>query len=236
MRINSIRLVIDSIRYRYNTLNSKNFIQYLRRRGVHVGEDVVFYEPRTIVVDVTMPSLITIGNNVRITRGVTILSHGADWHVLKEIYHEPLGSAGAVTIMDNVFIGINAIILKDVTIHENCIIGAGSVVAKDIPAGSVAGGNPAKPIMGIEEYYGKRKKLILEEAYKYAWSIYDRYKRLPIPEEFREFFYLFMERDPAKFGKVPVEMQVGKYYKEFLESKPYFNSFEEFLRYCKIIS
>jgi serine acetyltransferase len=235
MKINPIKLISGSITYRFNTLNSERFIKFLRSKGCAIGEGVILYEPRTMTIDITMASLITIGNNVRITKGVTILTHGADWHVLREIYHEPFGSAGPVTIMDNVFIGTYSIILKDVTVHQNSIVGAGSVVANDVPAGTVVAGNPARPIMGIEEYYEKRKKVMLEEACIYARAIYNRYKRLPVPDDFREFFFFFIERDPKKFGNVPVKLQVGKYYDEFLKSKPRFSSFEEFLRYSNII-
>jgi UDP-3-O-[3-hydroxymyristoyl] glucosamine N-acyltransferase len=207
----------------------------LRNKGCSIGEECIFYGPRDIIVDITQPCLITIGNNVRITSGVVILTHGADWHVLREMYHKPFGSAGPVTIKDNVFIGMNSIILKDVTIHENSIIGAGSVVVNDVASGTVAAGNPAKPIMSIEEYFRKREGLMLEEARRYAQAIFNRYRRLPVPEDFKEFFFLFIERDPAKFKGIPVKMQLGKYYQEFLESKPYFDSFEDFLKYCNLL-
>lgn len=38
--------------------------------------------------------MLKIGNNVQITAGVTILTHGYDWSVLKGYYGEILGSAG----------------------------------------------------------------------------------------------------------------------------------------------
>jgi acetyltransferase-like isoleucine patch superfamily enzyme len=227
--------LIQSIRFRYNFSSSERYIKYLRNKGCSIGEECIFYGPRDIIVDITQPCLITIGNNVRITSGVVILTHGADWHVLREMYHKPFGSAGPVTIKDNVFIGMNSIILKDVTIHENSIIGAGSVVVNDVASGTVAAGNPAKPIMSIEEYFRKREGLMLEEARRYAQAIFNRYRRLPVPEDFKEFFFLFIERDPAKFKGIPVKMQLGKYYQEFLESKPYFDSFEDFLKYCNLL-
>jgi acetyltransferase-like isoleucine patch superfamily enzyme len=51
-----------------------------------------------------------------------------------------------VVIEDNVWIGMNAIILKGVRIGCNSVIAAGSVVTKPIPANCVAGGNPARPL------------------------------------------------------------------------------------------
>jgi acetyltransferase-like isoleucine patch superfamily enzyme len=48
-----------------------------------------------------------------------------------------------VKISDNVWIGMNAVILKGVTIGENSVVAAGSVVTKDVPANTVVAGNPA---------------------------------------------------------------------------------------------
>jgi acetyltransferase-like isoleucine patch superfamily enzyme len=51
-----------------------------------------------------------------------------------------------VVIGDNVWIGMNAVILKGVTIGENSVVAAGAVVTKSVPANVVVGGNPAVTI------------------------------------------------------------------------------------------
>lgn len=48
-----------------------------------------------------------------------------------------------VKIGDNVWIGMNAVILKGVTIGDNSVVAAGAVVTKSVPANTVVAGNPA---------------------------------------------------------------------------------------------
>ena len=55
-----------------------------------------------------------------------------------------IGEAKPIIIEDDVWIGINCIILGGVTIGKGSIIGAGSVITKSVPAYAVAVGNPAK--------------------------------------------------------------------------------------------
>ncbi len=54
----------------------------------------------------------------------------------------PLRTA-PVIIKDNVWIGMNAVILKGITIGENSVIAAGAVVSNDVPMNVVVAGNPA---------------------------------------------------------------------------------------------
>lgn len=51
-----------------------------------------------------------------------------------------------VIIADNVWIGMNATVLKGVKIGENSIVAAGSVVTKSVPPNVVVAGNPATVI------------------------------------------------------------------------------------------
>ncbi|MFL9481545.1 acyltransferase [Chitinophagaceae bacterium LWZ2-11] len=51
-----------------------------------------------------------------------------------------------IVIKDDVWIGVNVVILKGVTINKGAIVAAGAVVTKSIPAFEIWGGVPAKKI------------------------------------------------------------------------------------------
>lgn len=85
---------------------------------------------------------ISIGRNCLIAANVTIID--SDGHGLYPVQRNLINPVSQpVIIEDNVWIGINSIILKGVRIGRNSVIGAGSVVTKDIPSNCVAAGNPA---------------------------------------------------------------------------------------------
>lgn len=84
---------------------------------------------------------IEIGDNVKIAEGVKI--RDSDNHSIKGKEGE---DTKPIIIKDNVWIGMNAIILKGVTIGEGAIVAAGAVVNKDVPAHALVGGVPAKVI------------------------------------------------------------------------------------------
>lgn len=82
---------------------------------------------------------VIIGNHVTVGANVKIGDRD-DHPELFDTQDEP------VHIEDDVFIGMNTIVLKGVTIGKGSIIGAGSVVTKSIPASVIAAGVPCKVI------------------------------------------------------------------------------------------
>lgn len=99
--------------------------------------------------------LVTLGNNVTLASGSTILTH--DGSTKKILGYSKVG---CVTIGDDVFIGAHAIVLPNVRIGNRVIIGAGSVVTKDIPDNSVAVGSPAKVVGTYDDFVKKNQELI----------------------------------------------------------------------------
>lgn len=96
---------------------------------------------------------ITIGDRVWMGANAVILD--TDFHPLNPAHRaeNPLdGATAPVIIEDEVFIGMQAIILKGVTLGAGCVIGAGSVVTRDVPPAMIAAGNPAKVIRPVSEH------------------------------------------------------------------------------------
>ena len=94
---------------------------------------------------------ITIGNNV--LSGANVLITDFDWHPINpKKRHTSEGVKNApIVIGNNVWLGINSVVLKGVTIGDNTVIGANSLVVKSIPANVIAAGNPCKVIKPIDQ-------------------------------------------------------------------------------------
>ncbi len=129
---------------------AKSGANYARFKGVTVGTNCRIFTSTFG----SEPWLIQIGNNVTVTSGVRMLTHdGSSWLFKDESGRRYLYRR--IIIGNNVFIGINSIIMPGVTIDDDVIVAAGSVVTKSIPKGKIVGGNPAK-IIGSFEAYKKR--------------------------------------------------------------------------------
>ena len=213
--------------------NSITFIKWMRQKGASVGERTVIFSPMHTTIDMTRPWLIDIGNDVQITEGVTILTHGYDWSVLKGLYGEVIGSSGRVHIGNNVFIGMKTTILKGVHIGNNVIIGANSLVNKNIPDNCVVAGNPAKVIMTIEEYYEKRKAAQYDEAKELVIEYKKVYEKDPGNNELSEFFWLFTNQaDDLPYSWDSKMRLVGNYNEsknKILKNHKMFESLNDFI-------
>lgn len=139
-----------------------NSIEFLRSRGVQIGENVNLINT---TIDWSHGFLVSIGNRVTLT-GVKILTHDGSTQI-------PFGLSrvGKVTIGDEVFVGHGTIILPNVRIGSRVVVGAGSVVTRDIPDNSVAAGNPARVIGTYDDFLKKHAAQIeARPVYHTLWS------------------------------------------------------------------
>ena len=113
---------------------------------IEVGDDCGF-SGTVLVAD----ERITVGEWVQIGSNVTVAD--TDFHPLRpEVRREDFnaGTAAPIVIEDDVFVGMNSLILKGVTVGTGSVVGAGSVVSQDVPPGTVVAGNPATVVAELE--------------------------------------------------------------------------------------
>ena len=227
---------IHKIRYFLIHRDSEKYLNYLRQKGIAIGEGCHCNDPKTCEIDMSRPSLVTIGNNVLMNRNFTLLTHDFVAGVFINSGREFVPSSGRVCVGNNVRFGHNVMVLKGVKIGNNVFIGANSVVNKDIPDNCIAVGNPCKVVKTLDEYYQQRKERCVEEALEYARSIQERYNRRPVPADFWEEFTLFVDGDMVDdYPEIPIKRQLGPVYEDYCKNhKAMYPGFEEFLKAANI--
>lgn len=109
-------------------------IKFKDAKNVFIGTDVLF--------DIIENTTINIGQNVLITSGVKMICHYPIF-TKNGVSEYDIGN---ITIEDNVFIGMNSLIVKPISIGKNAVVAAGSVVTKNVQANTIVAGNPAKVV------------------------------------------------------------------------------------------
>lgn len=219
-------------------INSKMKTRILKRCGIEIGKGTVFFDAGNICVDCSRPALLKIGEYCKITSGVIILTHDYSRAVLRRAYGEVIGEARRTEIGDNVFIGMNSIILMGTKIGNNCIVGAGSVCHGTYPDNSVIGGNPARVICGLEEYYLERKKKTVQEAIEYALVYKDKYGAFPSIQNMGAFFPLYLPRTLEALRENGIRTNLSadvesEVIEHFMNTEPMFENYDAFLEKVK---
>lgn len=125
-RINNYR-ILAAIFTRLIRLSSPVDIEVAAK----IGEGIIFAHPLCIVIG----GKVEIGKNCKIMQGVSL---GGSLGKKKE------DGQSQPKLGNNVFVGAGAKIIGPVTIGDNVIVGANSVVTKDIPSNCIVYGIPAK--------------------------------------------------------------------------------------------
>lgn len=211
-----------------NTHSSEAYVKYLRRKGISVGEFNEFISPKNTYIDVTKPNFLSIGSHCTITSGVTVLAHDWSYSIMIKKYNDIVGKQLYTTIGNNVFIGMNSIILMGASIGDNVIIGAGSVVIGKVDSNSVYAGNPAKKICTLEAHYEKCKNSYIDGARNHALEFIKRNERLPSINEMDLYRPLFIEKNEENMIKY--FSNVNDYTRKAMSVMPQkFKSVEEFI-------
>lgn len=139
-----------------------------------------------------------IGKFCSIARGVTIMlggEHRANWVSTyafpalmpgAETTKDFSRSKGDVTIGNDVWIGLDSLIMSGVTIADGTIVGAGSVVRRSFPPYSIVAGNPAS----LAGY--RFPKGIIDELMRIQWWNW------PV-EKIRQSFPLLLSENVEQF-------------------------------------
>lgn len=97
---------------------------------------------------------VRIGNYVFIAHEVVISDCDGPRVSQRQSHAEALSPAScrpqAISIEDDVWIGMRAIVLAGVTIGAGAIVGAGAVVVEDVPPLTVVSGNPARVLRELK--------------------------------------------------------------------------------------
>lgn len=143
-----IQNLYKSISSRYRVW--RNPTEFARGIGVQIGRDC-----RLIAISASTfgsePYLVKLGDHVTVTSGVKFITHdGGVWVFRKE---EPrIEVLAPIHIGDNVFIGVNSVILPGSVIGSNVVIGACSLVKGEVPGNTVVAGVPAHEIKSLDQY------------------------------------------------------------------------------------
>jgi acetyltransferase-like isoleucine patch superfamily enzyme len=137
-------------RVRRSWMIRRDPIAYARSLGVSVGKNCRFYGIPEEVFG-SEPYLVRLGDHVSITSGVRFVTHDGGVWVLRDQFPD-IDVVAPITVGNNVFIGINSIILPGVTIGDNVVVGAGSIITKDVPGNSVVAGVPARVLRSLDSY------------------------------------------------------------------------------------
>jgi O-antigen/teichoic acid export membrane protein/acetyltransferase-like isoleucine patch superfamily enzyme len=120
-------------------LNRRCFLYAERDANIHIGDKCGF---SALVISASLS--ITIGNRVICGANCSIID--SDRHPLDPNSRTQNGTVRPepIVIEDDVWLGMNVVVLKGCTIGAGTVVAANSVVTRSLPAGILAGGIPAR--------------------------------------------------------------------------------------------
>ena len=117
-------------------------------------DDYTYVAPNVTMMNTQVGKFCSIGQGVCISLGMHPSSVFVSTHPIFFSLNKQCGvtfakqshfrEMGQTIIGNDVWIGVNAIIMDDINIGDGAIIGAGAIVTKDVPPYAVVVGNPAR--------------------------------------------------------------------------------------------
>ena len=89
---------------------------------------------------------IVIGNDCLIASGCKFIDHDHELTVGAGPMHSLSCPEAAITLEEDVWLGVNVVVLKGVIIGQGAVVGAGAVVTKSVPPYEIWAGIPARKI------------------------------------------------------------------------------------------
>lgn len=185
-------------------------------KGVKIESNVNIGDYTYINLDTTVDSNVNIGKYCSISKNVFIAPGTHEYKYVtthpilfnpfwrkqmnileKDNYIKKIGKQDSITNIGNdVWIGLNAIIMRGITIGDGAVIGAGAVVTKDVEPYSIVVGNPAKHIKyRFESTYVEE----LKNMQKKWWD----YSPEELAERFEDMYNIkdFIEKNEGKVNR-----------------------------------
>ncbi len=158
--------ILDQIIQLNLHFSARKRAEWMRKKGIFhkMGENISIQLHKIPLY----PECISFHNNIVIASGVSFSTHDAVHAVLNRMPGNKrfVENIGCIEIMDNCFIGANAVILPNVRIGPNAIIAAGSIVTKDVPPNSIVGGGIAEVVGSFDSTVLKREYMEIEPNIK----------------------------------------------------------------------
>lgn len=116
--------------------------QLYRWMGVRIGRHV--FIGLDTWLDDQFPELVVIEDDVTVSFRVMVIVHDDAKRRDRTQAGAGDGTVAPVVLKRGCYLGAGCIVLPGVTVGEGAVVAAGAVVTRDVPAGTVAGGVPAR--------------------------------------------------------------------------------------------
>lgn len=149
----TIKRLLLQLRFLLFGGNGYKRAKYAKKKGIYAKIGEGCYLPVSLPL---YPELVRIHDHVIMHRSVKLVTHDMVNYYLMEMFDschfKNAEQLCPIEIYDNVYVGMNTVILGNVRIGPNVIINAGSLVINDVPPNSIVGGVPAKVLGSLDKY------------------------------------------------------------------------------------